>query len=250
MLSGLCAGAGGFNTADIIVLVILVLGVLAGIIAGFAKMLRGGLGTIVAIIVCVVCAIFLADKLAEVSFLATLTDTIEDKMAAKFDVCALPAKISGDAILLQNSNGEWVALTETISGLPGKLASIAQPVLVKLCSTYLDGTGSIALAVSTLTTKICAGAIIVIGGIIVLEILFGILSSLLGKLMAKQKAIRTVDRVIGLIFTAAISVLIVFAVMLVFAKLGDKAAAITDMIESSTVAKWFYENNPFVTLLS
>lgn len=248
MLSGICA-AGGFNAADIIVLVILVLGVLSGIVAGFAKMLRGGLGTIIAIIVSVVCAIFLADKLSGVSFLASLTDTIEGKMGAKFASCALPAKISGDAILLQTANGDWVAITEVLTGLPGKLASMAQPVLIKICASSLDGVHSIAFATGVLTAKICAGAIIVVGGIIVLELVFGILSSMLGKLIAKQKGIRTVDRIIGLVFSATVTVLIVFAAMLIVSKLGDKATAVTDIINSGTVAKWFFENNPFTSLV-
>ena len=63
MLTGICASA-SFNTADIVVVVILAVGVLFGIIAGFAKMLNGSLGSILAIIISIVMAIFLADKLA------------------------------------------------------------------------------------------------------------------------------------------------------------------------------------------
>ena len=55
----------------------------------------------------------------------------------------------------------------------------------------------------------------------------------------------SVDRVFGLIFSTAITVLIIFVVMFVISKLGDTAVAVTDNINAGNIAKWFYENNPF-----
>src|SRR5574344_1399175 len=99
MLTGICASA-SFNTADIVVVVILAVGVLFGIIAGFAKMLNGSLGSILAIIISIVMAVFLADKLAGVSFLNSLTSTLEDKIGGQFSVCDLPAKVQDNTIMV------------------------------------------------------------------------------------------------------------------------------------------------------
>ena len=58
----------------------------------------------------------------------------------------------------------------------------------------------------------------------------------------------TIDRLIGLVLSRR-RVIIVFAAMLIIAKLGDKASVGADMINASSVAKWFFDNNPFVALL-
>ena len=49
-------------------------------------------------------------------------------------------------------------------------------------------------------------------------------------------------------FSAAFTVALVFVAMFVIAKVGSGAQAAIDNIESGTVAKWFYENNPFLLL--
>lgn len=96
--------------------------------------------------------------------------------------------------------------------------------------------------------KALCAIIVFVASIIVLEILFSLLSKLLSKIVEKQKGFRSVDRIIGLVFSAAFTVALVFVAMFVIAKIGSGAQVAIDNIESGTVAKWFYENNPFLLL--
>ena len=104
MSNALCAA--GVNVSDIVVLVILVLGVLAGVFSGFAKMLNGALGTIIALIASVCLGIFLADKLAAIPAFSELNNKICAFFESKFSVSSCAAKVEGDKLLLFTV-GNW-----------------------------------------------------------------------------------------------------------------------------------------------
>ena len=152
MLTGICASA-SFNTADIVVVVILAVGVLFGIIAGFAKMLNGSLGSILAIIISIVMAIFLADKLAGVSFLNSLTSTLEDKIGGRSPY-AIAAKVQDNTIMVQSSSGRVGGDCRFRFLFSRKTRQIwRQPVLVKLCGIPLNGTNSVGYASASSSRK-------------------------------------------------------------------------------------------------
>lgn len=250
MLNGLCA-TGGFNTADIVVLAILGLSVLFGVVLGFAKMLRGGLGTLIAVAVGVVCAVFLAEMVSNLSFMNDLKNTIGGKMTGFASSLGLNAKVEDKAIFVL-SGDNWYKITDLFrEGINAKIVQAAQPVLIALVGGALNGSVSIAAAVSALTVKIIGGIAVFVIAVIVAEILIGLLSKLFSSIISKQKVFRVFDCALGLVFSAAAAVVIVFAVFFVVDKLnaGGNAAAFVDIIKSSSVAKWFYENNPFVLLL-
>ena len=129
-----------------------------------------------------------------------------------------------------------------------KIALLIQTVCVKLFSGALTGSVTLAAFAANLIVKALCAIIVFVASIIVLEILFSLLSKLLSKIVEKQKGFRSVDRIIGLVFSAAFTVALVFVAMFVIAKVGSGAQAAIDNIESGTVAKWFYENNPFLLL--
>lgn len=250
MINSLAAAVSNFNTADIIVVVILAIGVLAGLITGFAKMLNGALGTIIAIIVAVVLGIFLSDKFSQISFMQSLFDKIENGITGWASATDNLAKVDGSAILI-SSGGNWVPLTDMYSsGIQSKVVEIVQPILIKLCGSSLTGTATLAAVITGFIVNVISGVILFILGVTVTIILFNLLSKLFYQIVTKQKSLRVIDRIIGFIFSAAMSVVIVYVVMFVVTKLGPSATGFTDMINDSTVAKWFYENNPFVVLLS
>lgn len=250
MINSLAAAASNFNTADIIVVVILALGVLAGLITGFAKMLNGALGTIIAIIVAVVLGIFLADKFSQISFMQSLFDKIESGITGWASATDNLAKVDGGAILI-SSGGNWVPLTDIYSsGIQSKVVEIVQPILIKLCGASLTGSATLAAVITGFIVNVISGVILFILSVVVTIILFNLLSKLFYQIVTKQKSLRVIDRVIGFIFSAAMSVVIVYVVMFVVTKLGPSVSSFTAMIDDSTVAKWFFENNPFVVLLS
>ena len=243
MSNALCAA--GVNVSDIVVLVILVLGVLSGVFSGFAKMLNGALGTIIALIASVCLGIFLADKLAAIPAFSELNNKICAFFESKFSVSSCNAKVEGDKLLLF-TGGNWTGVTDIFAGSSkAKIAAFIQTVCVKLFSGKLTGSVALSSFAATLIVEIITGFIIAIASLIVLEIVFSVLSSLLSRLAERHKPVHSVDRVFGLIFSTAITVLIIFVVMFVISKLGDTAVAVTDNINAGNIAKWFYENNPF-----
>ena len=114
MSNALCAA--GVNVSDIVVLVILVLGVLSGVFSGFAKMLNGALGTILALIASVCLGIFLADKLAAIPAFSELNNKICACFESKFSVSSCNAKVEGDKLLLF-TGGNWTGVTDIFAAM-------------------------------------------------------------------------------------------------------------------------------------
>lgn len=79
-------------------------------------------------------------------------------------------------------------------------------------------------------------------------IVLAILTRILSGMVEKRKPLKKADRFFGLLLGAVFIVVIVFVVMYIIASIGDSAKVVTDSIADSTVAKWFYENNPFTML--
>jgi len=247
MLNALCATS--MNVSDIVILAVLAVGILAGIIAGFAKLLNGTIGSIIAIVAAICLGIFLAGYLAGVSAFVDLQTKISDFLVSKISVSDYNAKVADGELFLNVSGSEWTSVTTLFEGSSKlKIATFVQTICVKLFSSALTGDVTLAVFAADLIVKILCGIIIFIAAIIVLEILFSLLSSLLTKVTEKQKAFRSVDRIFGLVFSAAFTVAIVFVVMFIIAKIGSGAQVAIDNIEAGTVAKWFYENNPFLLL--
>ena len=221
MLNALCTAS--MNVSDIVILAVLAVGIVAGIIAGFAKLLNGTIGGIIAFIAAICLGIFLAGYLAGVSAFVDLQAKISDFFVSKFDVAGYKAKVSNGELFLNVSGSAWTSV-----------------------STLFEGSSKLKIAL--LIVKALCALIVFVASIIVLEILFSLLSKLLSKIVEKQKGFRSVDRIIGLVFSAAFTVALVFVAMFVIAKVGSGAQAAIDNIESGTVAKWFYENNPFLLL--
>lgn len=243
--------AAGVNIADIVVSAIIALGVLAGIIAGFARMLKGGFGTIVALIIAVVLGATLASKLSEVSFMQTLFDKVNAGIGGWADNTTHLAVLKDGVIKLETQPGQFTPLLDIYAnGLSFKVAKLAQPIIIALCAKSLNGTLSLSEVISGLVTDTVSGLIIFIVATIVILILFNVLSAILYKIMSSQKNLKVIDRIIGLVFSAAISVVIVFAIMFVVSKIGPATGEFNTMIETSSVAKWFFENNPFTIFLS
>ena len=233
------------NVSDIVILAVLAVGIVAGIIAGFAKLLNGTIGGIIAFIAAICLGIFLAGYLAGVSAFVDLQAKISDFFVSKFDVAGYKAKVSNGELFLNVSGSAWTSVSTLFEGSSKlKIALLVQTICVKLFSGALTGSVTLAAFAANLIVKALCALIVFVASIIVLEILF----SLLSKLIEKQKGFRSVDRIIGLVFSAAFTVALVFVAMFVIAKVGSGAQAAIDNIESGTVAKWFYENNPFLLL--
>ena len=248
MLNSLCAAA--VNPSDITVLVVLVIGLIAGIVAGFAKMLNGTLGGLIAIVAAVCLGFFLSGMLASrVPAFVGLQDKITTFFSSKFDVCAYNAKVADGELLINVSGDRWTSVSVLFDGSSKlKIALLVQTVCVKLFSGVLTGSISLATLAGLLVVRGLCALIIFIVSIIVLSILFSVISSILSKIAEKQKSFRALDRIFGLIFSVALTVALIFVVMFAIAKIGPSAQVAIDNIEAGTVAKWFYENNPFLLL--
>lgn len=247
MLNALCTAS--MNVSDIVILAVLAVGIVAGIIAGFAKLLNGTIGGIIAFIAAICLGIFLAGYLAGVSAFVDIQTKISDFFVSKFDVAGYKAKVSDGELFLNVSGSAWTSVSTLFEGSSKlKIALLVQTVCVKLFSGALTGSVTLSAFAANLIVKALCAIIVFVAAIIVLEILFSLLSKLLSKIVEKQKGFRSVDRIIGLVFSAAFTVALVFVAMFVIAKIGSGAQAAIDNIESGTVAKWFYENNPFLLL--
>lgn len=227
-----------FNTADIVVLAVVGLGLLAGLISGFARMLEGGFGTLIAIVGSVVLAVFLAETVANLGFLDSLRGQVESGVLKISGGLGNLARRDGSAIMVQ-SGGNWVALTEMYpKGFSNKAAGLAQTVLIALCSKKLDGSLSVAGVCAGFVTDLVAGLIVFVAGVIVLMILFHIVASMLKKVVSGQRGLRALDRFVGLAFGTAVCALIATAGVILAGEIAGAGSGVRNMIEDGVITGW------------
>ena len=139
------------------------------------------------------------------------------------DSSASTASLRRDGELFLNVSGSaWTSVSTLFEGSSKlKIALLVQTICVKLFSGALTGSVTLAAFAANLIVKALCALIVFVASIIVLEILFSLLSKLLSKIVEKQKGFRSVDRIIGLVFSAAFTVALVFVAMFVIAKVGS-----------------------------
>lgn len=244
------------NYADITVIALLAIGLLAGGLRGFAKTIAGGAGSLAAIVLAVVAAVFLKQYLQADSSYLELKSKIVSGIAGWNSVFNMQARyVDGSLQLLSEDN--WLPIGEILSGF---LAVAAKPLssLLNILAppeTFVAVDGvypTIAEAVAPKISEIVLMVIIFVVSAIVVKLLLNVLAKGVYKLSKENKGVKTTDKLIGLIFSAVLMSGIVLVALYLVRDNADKESikVVVNEIEKSQIAKWLYENNPLIAVLA
>lgn len=137
MINALCANS--MNTADIVIIVVLAVGLLYGLYSGFAKLLGGFFGTLLAIVGALILGFYLCDDLAGIDAFQNMNDKMISFFESKMQCTAYNAKVEGGKLLLF-ANGEWKGITELeTTSISAKFAVVIQTLAVKVLSVKFKG---------------------------------------------------------------------------------------------------------------
>lgn len=142
--------------------------------------------------------------------------------------------------LLENSMGDGIT-----SSLKGKFA-------LWLAKTFIQESGQ---TIGQVAGVFLSDVIVAIVLFVVYCIALGIICWLLRKIFAKMhtsdsKVLVGIDRTCGAIISTAFALVFIMVVLAILNSLKGKIPAVDSALESSTVCKYFYENNPIAKLFT
>lgn len=232
------------SVADIIVLVVLVLGGLVGASKGFMKSVMG----LAAIVVAALIAWLLGSEVAKLissipSGDGTLLDALADKISA-----SLAQK--GGALTTAPVGGYTADNVTTIlqlAGVPSILIGvIANPLSVAL-TPY--GSASMAEVLGPILSNIVFTASAFLFVFVLVYAVFLVVSKKINKMIENVVILKNVDVLLGLLLGIIKSVLGVWVLLALLGAINF-LPAIDGLISSSTILSWLVNNNPVSLMIA
>ena len=237
-----------FSYADIAFLALLGLGLVLGLIRGVAKSFKGFFLAI-AIILCsllLVGATF--TKVRSISVFNKLDDKIVSASSGWGVAFNSPLYKEDDGSFYievqQDGEMQHVPL-KNADGFKGMIANF-------LAEKFVTEEGhSLGEVAADWITNIVVSAVC----FIVFSIALGVICWLIRKLFEKMhnsesSAIKWIDRILGALVSAALTLLFVLVVFAIFHIFDNKMAIVTDYLKNSAVCGYLYQNNPISTVFS
>ena len=154
-------------------------------------------------------------------------------------------------IVVTNESGSSEQLLENSMG-DGLMSSLKGKFALWLAKTFIQESGQ---TIGQVAGVFLSDVIVAIVLFVVYCIALGIICWLLRTLFAKMhtsdsKVLVGIDRTCGAIISTAFALVFIMVVLAILNSLKGKIPTVDSAIESSTVCKYFYENNPIAKLFA
>lgn len=230
--------------ADIAVLVLLALCLILGFIRGFSKTLKGFmLGAAV-----VLCSLYLMGLIYEPISKTEMAQSLENSLSSSSegwgDAFTSPVFASEAGYYVKNDDGTTTALKE-VDGFKGTIANWLAGKF-----TPEDSQSVASVIVGNITSLIISIVTFIIC-VIALSIICALLRKLTEKMhFSENKGVRAVDKVLGGILGAGLSLIFVLFVFGIFASLEDKMPTVISAVTEAPVSGFLYTHNPVTSVLT
>ena len=238
-----------FGYADIAFLAILLLGLILGLIRGVAKSFKGLFLTVAIILSALLLVGLTMPKAREIAVFDQLDATIVEKSAGWGEAFSSPLYKNEDGSFYVEVAGEGgetekVPLSN-VGGFKGKIANF-------LAERFVTDEGQ---SLGKVAADYITNIVVAVACFVVFCIALSIVAWLIRKLFEKMhdtenKALKAIDRILGALVSAALTLLFLLVVLAVFHIFDDKLAIVTDYLKESTICGYLYENNPISTVFS
>ncbi len=265
---------GAIEIADIIVLVVLGLGLVAGLIGGLSRAFKGIFATISIILVGLLLAGATVTPIVGSSLGQSLSGTLRNSTEGWGEAFTSPVYINRTAegepikdgdnytyyIMVADENGETKAVAlesaadgNLVSKAKGKIALRLARRFIRPASGEDEGTEGEALAgiaADALTTLIFDIVLFVVY-CIVLGVIFFLLRKLFKRMHdADSVGVKALDRVLGAVVATGLALLTVFLVFAIIKAAVPDGSKVAKFFEESTIAGALYKNNIMSGLLT
>lgn len=244
--------------AEIAFFAILALGLILGIIRGFAKSFKG----IFLSIAILLCSLLLITptfaKVRSLDVFVNLEGTITQKIESGNEIFAIPITV------VENESGELTYWTTVqIDGesmlvsledcMGDGMASSAKGKLAKwLAERFITESGqTIGSVAGIFVSDIIVAVVMFIAYCIALHLICYIIRKIFSKMhKSESKLLKGIDRTFGAVISTAFSFIFILVVLAIINAIKDKIPEVDQMLTSSTVCGYFYQNNPIATLFT
>ena len=237
-----------FSYADIALLALLVLGLVLGLIRGAAKSFKGFFLAIAIILISLLLVGFTLPKVRALSMFDKLDAKIASSASGWGDAFNSPLYKEDDGSFYievqQDGEMQHVPL-KNVDGFKGWIANF-------LAEKFVQEEGhSLGEVASNWITNIVAA----VAAFIVFAIALGLICWLIRLLLkplhnSESSAVKLIDRILGAIVSAALTLLFVLVAFAIFHIFDSKMAIVTDYLKNSAICGFLYESNPISTVFS
>lgn len=244
--------------ADIAFFVIVALGLILGIIRGFSKSFKGLFLTVAIMLSSLLLLTPTFASARQLDVFANMESSITTKIEDSNDLCSKKINVHVDEngnksywVVVTNESGSSEQLLENSMG-DGLMSSLKGKFALWLAKTFIQESGQ---TIGQVAGVFLSDVIVAIVLFVVYCIALGIICWLLRTLFAKMhtsdsKVLVGIDRTCGAIISTAFALVFIMVVLAILNSLKGKIPTVDSAIESSTVCKYFYENNPIAKLFA
>lgn len=244
--------------AEIAFFAIIALGLVLGLIRGFAKSFKGIFLT-VAIMLCSLLLITPTfGKVRNVDFVMNIETSLTQKIEGGSEIFALPITVQvdgdGNRTFWAEAQVDGVATQVPIEEAMGDglLGSTKGKLVLWLAERFItDSNQTIGSVAGIFVTDIIASVVMFVVYCIALWFVCFVLRKIFSKMhKSESKLLKGIDRTCGAVVSTAFAFIFVLLVLAILHAIRDKIPEVDEMISSSTVAGYFYANNPIATLFA
>lgn len=244
--------------ADIAFFVIVALGLILGIIRGFSKSFKGLFLTVAIMLSSLLLLTPTFASARQLDVFVNMESSITTKIEDSNDLCSKKINVHVDEngnksywVIVTNESGSSEQLLENSMG-DGLMSSLKGKFALWLAKTFIQESGQ---TIGQVAGVFLSDVIVAIVLFVVYCIALGIICWLLRKIFAKMhasdsKVLVGIDRTCGAIISTAFALVFIMVVLAILNSLKGKIPTVDSAIESSTVCKYFYENNPIAKLFT
>ena len=236
------------NYVDIAFFAILLIGLIVGLIRGFAKSLKGFFLAVTIIL----CAVLLVGATFKPIRKIKVWDSIDDKIVASSQgwgqAFSEPLHKNEDGsfyIEIQQDGETQKVPLSSVGGLKGRLAAF-------LAQKFVQDEGiSLGEVLANFVTNIVVAVASFLVFCFAIWLVCWIIRKIFGKMHdSEKKGVKAIDRILGALVSAALMLIFILVVLEILNFFANKLPMITPYIESSTVTKYLYEHNPISTIFA
>lgn len=240
--------------ADIALFVLLGLGLIGGLIGGLARSFKGFFNSIAVTLIALLLIGATVAPICNTAPVQGMMDDLAAKTASWGEVFTEPIHIADDGsyyILVEYDGGmnkvklDAAGGSEFLGGTKSKLA-------VWLAERFITEDGqTLGRAGATALVTLIAAILLFIIYCIVLGILCWIIRKVLKGVHASNNGVvRVVDRMLGAVLFAGLSLIFAMLVLAILHIFGDKLPTVHEYLINSPVCGFLYEHNPISTLFA
>ena len=244
--------------ADIAFFVIVALGLILGIIRGFSKSFKGLFLTVAIMLASLLLLTPTFASARQLDVCMKMESSITTKIEDSNELCSKKINVHVDEsgnksywVVVTNESGSSEQLLENSMG-DGITSTLKGKFALWLAKTFIQESGQ---TIGQVAGVFVSDVIVAIVLFVIYCIALGIICWLLRKIFAKMhasdsKVLVGIDRTCGAIISTAFALVFILVVLAILNSLKGKIPAVDSALESSTVCKYFYENNPIAKLFT